>query len=474
MAATIAASEKGLKIIDMARKKKGWNKAENAWWGLAKTSKATLKRFWQGIAIQREVFINICETVGVNWEEIVDNNPLSRSKKKDFFAYDYAWVGREKLVAELTEKIQDTCRVTIIVGIAGIGKTALAEKVVSELDWNQFHLENFEPAAKTSDFASVASRWLEMWGDRLQEEDRRDTRRLLNRLVKRLQDNEYLILMDSVENIMEGNEEEGWNNFRDEWWGKFFESLFAAESCQSRIILTSQDLPHQIPERYKNFWHCIPLGGLADSEQLELFEKTGLEVDTDLSTRQYLQRIGAAYEGHPLALRVISGEIGAKPFDGNVVAYWKKYGYEIEEVEKAIAEAKSQGIREGAEDEWNLDRYTRKLRKNVRERLEKTFGRLKRDTINSYRLLCEGSIYRCAVTEKFWLNHLQDWDCDQDEADLALEILRDRFLVEEVVENDDVLVRQHNLIRSVALEHHKKLEEYEQDTDFATDARIVN
>lgn len=371
-------------------------------------------------------------------------------------------MGREKLVVELTDKIPDICRVTIIVGIAGIGKTALAEKVVSELNWNQFHLENFEPTTKTSDFASVASRWLEIWGDRLQEEERRDTRRLLNRLVKRLLDNEYLILMDSVENIMEGNEEEGWNNFRDELWGKFFESLLAAESCQSRIILTSQDLPHQIPERYKNFWQCIPLGGLAESEQLELFEKTGLEVDTDLSTRQYLQRIGAAYEGHPLALRVISGEIGAKPFDGNVVAYWKKYGYEIEEVEKAIAEAKIQGIIKGADDEWKLDRYTRKLRKNVRERLEKTFARLKRDRINSYLLLCEGSIYRCAVPEKFWLNHLQDWECDEDERDLALEVLRDRFLVEEVVENDDVLVRQHNLIRSVALEHHKKLEDEDE------------
>ncbi|MGK7922199.1 MAG: NB-ARC domain-containing protein [Trichodesmium sp.] len=464
MAASIAGSKQGLEIIDMARKKKGWNKDESAWWGLAKTSKATLKRFWRQIAIQQEAFINICETVGVNWEEIVENNPLSRSNKKDCFAYDYAWVGREKFVTELTDKIKDTCRVAIIVGISGIGKTALAEKVISELDWNQFHLENFESDSQASDFASVASRWLEKWGDRLQEEDRKDTRRLLNRLVKRLQDNEYLILMDSVENIMEGNEEEGWNTCRDEWWEKFFESFLGAESCKSRIILTSQDLPHQIPERYKNFWHCIPLGGLAESERLELFEKTGLEVDADSPSYEYLKRIGAAYEGHPLALRVISGEIGAKPFDGNVVAYWKKYGNEIEEVEKAIEEAKTQGIIEGADDEWKLDRYTRKLRKNVQERLEKTFGRLKQDTINSYRLLCEGSIYRCAVPEKFWLNHLEDWDCDEDERDLALEVLRDRYLVlvEEYDENYDVLVRQHNLIRSVALEHHKKLEDEDE------------
>lgn len=459
MAASIAASKKGIEIVDMARKKKGWNRDEDAWYELALTSRATLKRFWRQIPIQQQTFINICENVGVDWEEILENNQPSRSKKICFIAYDYAWVGREKLVTELTEKIQSSCRVTIIVGIAGIGKTALAEKVVIELDedWKNFHLENFELDSLALDFASVASRWLEKWGDRLEEEDRKDTQRLLNRLVKRLQDHKYLIIMDSVENIMEGNEEEGWNNFQDEWWAKFFESFLAVSSCQSRIILTSQDLPHQIPERYKNFWHCIPLGGLTDSEQLELFDKTGLDIDTDSFSRQYLQRIGSAYEGHPLALRIISGEVGDRPFHGNVVAYWKKYGHEIEEVEKAIKDAKTQGIMERAEDQWKLDRYTRQLRRSVRKRLEKTFGRLKRDMINSYRLLCEGSIYLCAVPEKWWLNHLADWECDQEERELALEVLRDRFLLEEVVENDTLLVRQHNLIRSVALEHHKKL-----------------
>lgn len=42
---------------------------------------------------------------------------------------------------------------------------------------------------------------------------------------------------------------------------------------------------------------------------------------------------------------------------------------------------------------------------------------------------------------------------------MALEALRDRYLVEEVVENDQFLLRQHNLIRSVALDHRKQLED---------------
>ena len=263
--------------------------------------------------------------------------------------------------------------------------------------------------------------------------------------------------MDSVENILVGNEQEGWNDFKDELWGKFFETFLALKSCKSRIIITSQYLPNSLPARYKNFFQCQVLSGLTASEQLALFEKIGLEITPE--SQPYLERIGKAYEGHPLALRVIAGEIGNKPFFGNIVAYWNKYGSEIEEVEKAIAEAKELGKIASADDNWQLDRYTRQLRKSVRIRLEKTFNRLQQDFLNAYRLICEASVYRCPVSEKFWLSHLEDWDCNPEEQELALEALRDRYLVEEVVENDQFLLRQHNLIRSVALDHRKQLED---------------
>ena len=62
-------------------------------------------------------------------------------------------------------------------------------------------------------------------------------------------------------------------------------------------------------------------------------------------------------------------------------------------------------------------------------------------------------------TGGFWLSHLEDWDCDENQQETALEALRDRYLVEEVVENDKFLLRQHNLIRSVALEHLRQLDD---------------
>jgi hypothetical protein len=353
------------------------------------------------------------------------------------------------------------------VGITGIGKTALGERLAVELsdwfeeDWSKFHEENFEDEQQSNDFASVAARWLEKWGELITPEDRKDTQRLLYRLVRHLKENRYLVQLDSLENILQGNEEEGWSDFKDEWWVRFFESLLAADSCESCIILTSQDLPGQIEQvgtRYQNFWYCQLLSGLEEPERLALFAKTGLEVSTESTGRAYLERIGGAYEGHPLALRVIAGEIRNQPFNGNLAAYWNRYGNEIEEVEKAIEEAKK-GISASKDDQYQLDRYTTKLRRHVRSRLEKTFTRLNKEVHDAYLLLCEASVYRCPVPEDFWLSHLEDWDRDEKQQRIALQALRDRYLVEGVVESDQSLLRQHNLIRSVSLEHLKQLGE---------------
>ena len=271
-----------------------------------------------------------------------------QTRPLNFFALDDRWVGRTDLIQNLSYRIQESCRLLILVGMTGIGKTALGERLAVEIeswfggDWSHFQQENFDDEQQSSDFASVAARWLEKWGETITPDDRKDLQRLLYRLVKHLCENRYLVQMDSLEDILQGNEEEGWNDFKDEWWVKFFESYLKADTCQSCIILTSQDLPGQIEAigtRSQNFWYCQPLSGLEKPEQIALFEKIELDVTPNSEGRPYLERIGAAYEGHPLALRVIAGEIKNRPFDGNVTAYWNRYGKEVEEVEKAIAEA---------------------------------------------------------------------------------------------------------------------------------------
>ncbi|MCC3421958.1 MAG: ATP-binding protein [Microcoleus sp. PH2017_01_SCD_O_A] len=468
MAVSLKASKQGLEIVDQARRKKGWTKTYFKWVQPEITDiivpEASLKRFWRRIPIDRDAFVEICQRVGVeNWETIVDNTPIMQtSSYMDFSVYDDAWVGRDSLIEQLSDRLQSSCRVLLLVGITGIGKTALAEKLVEELrgDWTELR-DNFEYDKKASDFASVALQWLEKWRETVPKDERKPEQ-LLRRLVKRLRENRYLILIDSLEYLLTGNEEDGWRDFADEWWGKFFVSLLAEPDCQSRFILTSQDLPTKFEaecDRYKNLWYCQLLKGLEIPEQIALFQKAELDGDLELP-HSPLRVIGEVYDGHPLALRTIAGEIKGS-YGGKVRAYWKDNSRYIEEVKEAIDEARNEGIVQGDEDRWQLASYTKVLRGKVKGQIEKTFQRLKNDVYDAYVLFCMASIYRCEVKEKWWVINLEDEGYSEDRQKAAMQTLRDRYLVEDggIDDEDNRLVGQHNLIRSVAIAHRLQLPE---------------
>ena len=394
----------------------------------------------------------------------------------NFFAYDNIWAGREQLISELSTKLRGQCRILLILGITGIGKTALAEKMAVELqdwfsdDWkNKLLRANFDYDDKSTDFVSVANRWFEEWGQRLSSEERKPEA-LLHRLVKYLRDTKVLVLIDSVEKLLTGNQEDGWGDFSDKWWEKFFLNLLSAESCESRLIITSQDLPVKFREtRYQPFCHREILDGLTESEQIALFKMTGLDVSEDSLDRSILLRIGKAYKGHPLVLRVIIGEILSKPFNGDVQAYWnderENTGKKIEEVEKALIEAE-QGKTLGEKDEFELHKLTREVRNQVnKERLQISFRRLAKDVKDAYILICAASVYRAPEKEEYWLKHLVHWlkrlekkESSKERQTRAVEELDNRFLVEtKTNQNGKRVLGQHNLIRSVAIEHRNQL-----------------
>lgn len=137
-------SVEGLEKIEIARRRKKWNRQDVQWIMAASVSLSTLKRFWERKEIREEYFEAICRAVGIpNWQEICDPSTSSKKQEKaklkftlaDVYKLPYQnlklqtskFLGREEALEKLLELISLDfgSQVVIISGMGGIGKTSL-------------------------------------------------------------------------------------------------------------------------------------------------------------------------------------------------------------------------------------------------------------------------------------------------------------------------------------------------------------
>jgi tetratricopeptide (TPR) repeat protein len=348
------------------------------------------------------------------------------------------WVGREALINVLLPKLQEQTRLLWITGISGIGKTALGECLASQA-WKRnpsfqwIYLEILE--GQSPDFASVAADLLGKLGDRdLDPQTRNNPEQLAKRLLQKFQSQHYWIQLDALERLL--NTEQS-AEFIDPYWTTFFQCCLTESNVVSRLVLTAQAFPTALVEfsdRYPNTWSEIRLNGLLQVEQqLDFFSKRGLTVDSpsvvESPHQDILTRIAQIYEGHPLVLKVIAEDI-LQEFEGNVERYWQVYQLEFEQVAREL-----QAIR--------LDEieYNEALDRKVRERIRRSIEQLPSDALS---LLCRSAVFRRPVPKKFWLAVIGDCSIQRQKA--AYRCLGDRALIE----REDINIRQHNLICSVA------------------------
>lgn len=344
------------------------------------------------------------------------------------------WVARKANIDNLLPKLQEQTRILWITGISGIGKTTLGECLASQA-WEKdpsfqwIYLEIL--AGQSPDFASIAVDLLVKLGDREPDPQERNNSDLLaRRLLQKLAAHRYWIQIDTLEHLLDPKQT---NEFIDPYWTTFLQRCLNEASIVSRLVLTSQAFPSSLVEfdtRYSNVWTEIRLGGLSQSEQqLEFFAKRGVNVE--LSNQDILSRIAAIYEGHPLVLQVIAEDM-LNRFGGDVCEYWQAYQPEFEQVARELQVTR-----------LNELEYNEALDRKVRDRIEKTLKQLPDDALD---LLCRSAVFRRPVPKQFWWAMLDDRTPQQQKA--AYRILDDRALVEK--EPKQTLIRQHNLIRSVA------------------------
>jgi tetratricopeptide (TPR) repeat protein len=242
--------------------------------------------------------------------------------------------------------------------------------------------------------------------------------------LQKLQSSFYWLQIDALEKLISANE------FIDSYWLTFFENCLNTNHFPSRLLLTSQVLPNSLInwcDRFSNIWHQEILKGLENEESEQYFAKNGVVIDE--SNQDILTRISQTYEGHPLVLQVITGEI-LQVYQGDVTAYWNVNKSEFEKVSR---ELKSSRLTETD--------YNEQLTRRVRERVKKSLEQLPEKAIA---LLCRSAVYRRPVLKKFWLGLITEYS-PKEQLD-AYRILDDRALIE----TEKNLIRLHNLVRDIA------------------------
>lgn len=312
MSNSLKASTAGLAIVDKSRQRLGWTKTSTArWWQDAHTSRATLRRFWQGDRIQREIFIAICQAVGiVNWEAIAELSHADLEPIADIPTLYRDWneapdiesfYGRNQELAQLEEWIiSQNCKLITINGIAGIGKTALALALVDRIQ-SKFDCLIWKSLQTSPSLISLLNSLLNSFEQGVVQNIQQGTAQLIQQLQKR----HCLLVLDGLEAIFSQAENLS--------YGQFIQQL-SRERHQSFIIITSREQPKNIEINTKTC-RCLNLKGLPKKAAVELLQSRGF-TGKELGLSALIQ----LYRGNPLALKLVTPLIQSV-FSGNIAAF---------------------------------------------------------------------------------------------------------------------------------------------------------
>ncbi|MFB2938267.1 NB-ARC domain-containing protein [Aerosakkonemataceae cyanobacterium BLCC-F154] len=347
MSPTLKASKSGLAQIQQARNEKGWTVDDPRWlieaskilspeqdWSADSCyyahgcSETTWKRFLRGIAISSSTFKAFCQVLELNWTEVFADDLLTETQsyvvaQKQLNTNQYQdwgdapdvpiFYGRTEELTKLKHWIlNERCRLVTILGMGGMGKTALCVKLAQELQdkfewmiWRSLRyitpgndiLFNLIPSFSDDKFSpnSPVTNTLKPW-----------------QVLEFLRKHRCLIILDNYETILRGGELAGQYIPEYQQYGELIR-LVGESNHHSCLVINTRENPQEIAMLSEDYFpvRYLKLNGLKLPEAQDLLQTQGL------SPQKESEKLIESYAGNPLALKMVSHTIQIL-FQGNI------------------------------------------------------------------------------------------------------------------------------------------------------------
>ena len=332
---------------------------------------ATVSNFLTGKSVDYATFVEICQRLGLEWREVADlgillpSQPLSVQSEPDSNPKDFPSGGNVEAIglrlapspnshhrqdwgeavdvsvffgrtAEL-ETLQQwivgdspkgdncavpngpasltRCRLVMLLGMGGIGKTSLAVKLAEQVqdEFEYLIWRSLRNAPPVQELLADVIRFL----SNQQEIDLPETiDGKVSRLLEHLRSSRCLLILDNAESILCSDERAG--AYRAGYEG--YEQLLGCVGDtrhQSCLVLTSREKPRGLSSKEgKNLpIRSLRLTGLEQAEVQEILKEKDLLV-SEAEGRVLVEH----YAGNPLALKIVATTI-QELFDGDVAQF---------------------------------------------------------------------------------------------------------------------------------------------------------
>ena len=234
--------------------------------------------------------LNFAASSHQDWGEVVDVT----------FFY-----GRDSELNILKEWVdQDRCRLVAILGMGGLGKTALSVKLAQQLkDKFDFVVWRSLNNAKTP--SEMLAAIIHFLSQQRETPDTTDTNALISRLMEYLQRYRCLLVLDNFESVLKDEAQAGAYRKDYEGYGSLLRRI-GEVSHRSCVIITSREMPEEVATLEGDILpvRALQLTGLSESAAEQVLQTKGIKAMSN-----DLHRLVDWYRGNPLALKIAASSI---------------------------------------------------------------------------------------------------------------------------------------------------------------------